>query len=439
MENLTIYAVGLTVSAITMIGWICASFSVKNYKISSIYWAAASALMVLAFSKGHLQGVIPFFDDNPFIFPVMFGAFLSLFHAGVVKFSGGGKKWLVDVAIVAIAGIAGFMSLKMDFSINIAATILYASMSSILILIGLRTFKLLNNSGNLILAYISVLSLSIVGLSYLARIGIMFSTNMIDTSTFNKDSSIFLLSTSALAVLILNAIFMAAMIHNVVRNAQQAALSDHLTGLSNRHRLEDVMETEMNRSRRTGHSYSVMIVDIDHFKKVNDTFGHFNGDKVLKQVADILARTARSCDTVGRLGGEEFCVVLPETNLEGAIKAAERFREAVQQGNTKIGEKKLRVTCSIGVASFFNIHENWLEMLQRSDSALYQAKLKGRNRVEFSDPNKTPDTSEPDDSYEGGGLQSISESVMEIKATQSSYDRIKNGNSSTVSGMQSKR
>lgn len=154
---------------------------------------------------------------------------------------------------------------------------------------------------------------------------------------------------------------------------------DKLTQINNRLKLDEVLEYEFSISTRYNTGLSILILDIDHFKEVNDTFGHLVGDLVLTQLAGILKSCVRESDTVGRWGGEEFLVILPHTRLEDAKKVAEKIRITVEK--TKF-QKAGHITCSVGAASFCG-GDNSEELLSRADKALYHAKSGGRNRVGY--------------------------------------------------------
>ena len=127
----------------------------------------------------------------------------------------------------------------------------------------------------------------------------------------------------------------------------------------------------------------MLVVDVDHFKRVNDTHGHAIGDEVIRHVAAVLRGGVRTSDVVARYGGEEFCAVLREADLEGATILAERLRTAIEAVDVPIGERSLKVTASIGIATFEAGDEVAPDsMFRRADAALYRAKQNGRNRVE---------------------------------------------------------
>lgn len=163
---------------------------------------------------------------------------------------------------------------------------------------------------------------------------------------------------------------------------QRMATYDMLTGVYNRQSLEKAASTEVERALRYGHPLSVLVIDIDHFKSVNDTRGHAGGDSVLRAFAQLLSAHTRQPDTVARYGGEEFVVLLPELDLENALQLAERLRDKIAQTPMTIdGASRLHITVSIGVATLPNHGEDFGSLFKAADRALYQAKFDGRNRV----------------------------------------------------------
>lgn len=165
------------------------------------------------------------------------------------------------------------------------------------------------------------------------------------------------------------------------RELEIAAKTDCLTQLYNRHHLDAVIEQEFARFRRCAKPFSVFIADCDKFKSVNDTHGHLLGDLVLIEIARMARKAVRDIDTVGRWGGEEFLVILPETGLAGAVQAAEKLRQTIAAHDfPAVGRK----TASFGVAEL-RPAESIKDLIARADEALYRAKENGRNRVEASE------------------------------------------------------
>jgi len=162
---------------------------------------------------------------------------------------------------------------------------------------------------------------------------------------------------------------------------EEIALTDALTGLSNRRALIDLARTEVGHSRRHGRPLAVMMIDIDHFKSINDRYGHHAGDKVLQRVAAVIKRVIRSSDTPVRYGGEEFVVLAPETGQAGALDLAERITQALRRETIETDHQIIGITASCGVAILDKDDQDPEQLLKRADEAMYAAKLAGRDRV----------------------------------------------------------
>ncbi len=163
---------------------------------------------------------------------------------------------------------------------------------------------------------------------------------------------------------------------------QELAISDGLTDVYVRRHFLERLQEEFNRSRQQKLSLAVLMCDLDYFKQKNDTCGHLVGDELLKSVAGILKQNVREVDLLGRYGGEEFSIALPETSLQGGWQVGERIRLAVQESEFQIYDEKIRITISIGVAAIAEVTRSMEELIDQADHALYSAKVKGRNRVE---------------------------------------------------------
>jgi diguanylate cyclase (GGDEF)-like protein len=164
--------------------------------------------------------------------------------------------------------------------------------------------------------------------------------------------------------------------------AHNLSMRDPLTGLFNRRYLEETIGRELPRARRAGQSVGIILLDLDHFKRLNDTFGHDAGDYVLERVGDLLRTLTRGSDIACRFGGEEFAIVLPGASLENARNRAETIRSTFESTVFEFhGEKLGPLTLSAGVSALPPGVEDWPQVLQQADKALYTAKQAGRNRV----------------------------------------------------------
>jgi len=159
---------------------------------------------------------------------------------------------------------------------------------------------------------------------------------------------------------------------------EEAAFTDHLTGLANRRRFERQLEREIARTARYGHPFCLLMLDIDDFKTVNDTFGHEAGDEALRRLAKTLQEGIRGIDLAARIGGDEFALILAETEGARGVEVAERLREAIKA--TEIPTVGF-ITASLGVAESPSCAQTSPELLARADAALYEAKRQGRDQV----------------------------------------------------------
>lgn len=193
--------------------------------------------------------------------------------------------------------------------------------------------------------------------------------------------------TVTFAVLLLTTVLFAAALARASERNRQVARRDALTGCFNRRAFDEIYVREANRSDRLGLGLTVLFVDIDHFKGLNDRYGHVVGDRILRQLVRRMKGLIRETDYLFRWGGEEFVILLPHTELEEAPKMAERIREHVARHPilTHDVPEPVRATVSVGCAGSRRVPGEGHELLARADAALYRAKRKGRNRVEFDE------------------------------------------------------
>jgi len=183
--------------------------------------------------------------------------------------------------------------------------------------------------------------------------------------------------------LVANQIALAIENAKLYTKARELSVKDELTGLYNRRHFQTVLQIEWKRAVRFHRSLSMLMIDVDHFKKYNDTFGHLHGDKVLKEMAILLKRNTREIDTVARFGGEEFIILLPDTDKKGTVSVGEKLRKLVESHRflDSYSEAITPITISAGISSYPDDVREIDDLIDHADIALYDAKDSGRNRV----------------------------------------------------------
>lgn len=161
------------------------------------------------------------------------------------------------------------------------------------------------------------------------------------------------------------------------------SITDGLTGLYNRRYFQQSLDREFARAKRYNTSLSLFMLDIDHFKKINDNYGHQFGDKVLSEISKIIKNSLRRTDYIARYGGEEIIAILPETDMKKAAIPIERLRKTIEENIFKYGDKDVNVTVSIGVSQYIPGMQNEQELVRQADVALYNVKESGRNKVSY--------------------------------------------------------
>ena len=171
------------------------------------------------------------------------------------------------------------------------------------------------------------------------------------------------------------------MLNKTLEELAQANRIDGLTQIFNRKHWEECLEKEFSRARRYQHGLALIMLDLDHFKLLNDTYGHLGGDLVLIETAKVISALLRLGDLFGRYGGEEFAIILPNTNILGALDVAERIRVAISKNVINFQESEIKVAASVGVAVISEEDNRYEDLISNTDLALYDAKASGRNIV----------------------------------------------------------
>ena len=167
---------------------------------------------------------------------------------------------------------------------------------------------------------------------------------------------------------------------NIIIEVKKLASTDLLTQVSNRRHIQEIIDNEISRYERNKKTFSLILCDIDHFKQFNDLHGHECGDFILKKTSTLLISSIRKADYLGRWGGEEFVILLPETDVQGARKVAQKIRVVLEKHSSNYKGKNFNITMTFGVSEFLS-GDNFDSCLNRADKAMYSGKKKGRNIV----------------------------------------------------------
>lgn len=181
--------------------------------------------------------------------------------------------------------------------------------------------------------------------------------------------------------ILLNQFTLALQRVKLYQEVEKTAITDSLTGTHTRRYLLERLEEDIARATAKESYLSLLMIDVDFFKKFNDQYGHLAGDQILKNISVLIQENVREIDYIGRYGGEEFCVVLPDTDREGGFFVAQRIRKAVEQASIQVYDVTLKATVSLGIAGFPNDAKVSSELIDKADWALYRSKKRGRNCV----------------------------------------------------------
>ncbi len=347
---------------------------------AAVYWQFGTMLIaagcaVLAFGAPLARPIMLFAANGLIVFG------LTAYYAAVQRFGGARPKaWQFLPAVVATACVLWFSTVDPNFQIRVIVVSIvwiWLMLASVLALLDRsREDTALSRS---ILIGIFTLVMVYAG----ARLFIYLTMDLgPDFAIESGTNWLNMLSPIVMTLLpvVGTTAFLLMCSDSLKRQLETAASTDYLTGLPNRRALAQYGAKRFREAARSGTALAVAILDIDHFKAFNDTYGHGLGDDILRVVARTLQGNVRSSDLAGRWGGEEFLVLLPETQLDGALAVANKIRESVAMTEFKVNRPGIQLTISLGVCEY-KPDQNIFEAISRADQALFQAKLGGRNRA----------------------------------------------------------
>jgi len=386
VQNDTILYLQLISCFVISMAWAIGSVFMRDKRSPLVHWAICSVLLgmgaFLVAQRGILPDVLSYGVCNAALMVGFFGI-----RRGVQKFSNVEDQWKSDLhsGSLLFIGLNLVALTKFGLHDNVLSSSIFSLFSgTFLIMAGTDALRHMRRQFVLPASLSTVFPLYLAGALFIVRgvLSFYFPQDHVDNlranSTFNSVFLTFIFTMH----LMLNLSLGGLVVSKLISEIRHLSVSDALTGLANRRFLEETLELEMSRFRRWGRAFSVLMIDIDHFKTVNDTHGHDVGDEVLKRVARIMKDCARTNDITGRWGGEEFFIILTETGESGSDIFADRLRQEIENNAIVHDGHVIRLTASLGLATANSSHLNWRSMVKAADEAMYRAKSNGRNRVE---------------------------------------------------------
>lgn len=343
-------------------------------------WASGLGLHTVAYilfaQRGRISDLVTIVIAN-----VMLAATFALFAEALYQFQHRPPpRWRIWLPVVLVA-VSFYLLRQADVPRLMLGPFIFAVQCSLVLFALWQKRRETIGRGQYFVAAAFVLVIGV----FLVRFAAL-ATGSVDTLSLGASNSVqafsFLASIVCLIILSLGLVVMTKE-RSDERN-RVLAMQDELTGLTNRRSILGTLDQQLAMARRNGQPLSLLMLDLDHFKRVNDSFGHLAGDAVLRQVAAGIASRLRAQDVAGRYGGEEFLVILPGTTIDGAVQLAEELRTSIAAGRIEIGDgHAITITISIGVSGGVPAAGQRVEdLIDGADRALYSAKENGRDRVE---------------------------------------------------------
>ena len=343
------------------------------------YWAVGNLVIGL----GMVLVLIQLDLTRPIFLPGMalIGAGLSLYINGIQAFIGRVPNHRITIAVFVLLAVIDAYFMLMQHEIRATVVLSAIIFAGVYLYCARLTFSRDEGLvGSLYWIASSLYLLMAVLMLFRAAYAAQVVGDKFDTfATWPVNAYTFMLG--AVSQFFISSLFVLMLSYKLTQNLESIATIDGLTNVLNRRGLEDASIKMQDMCKRINLSMAVLLIDIDHFKKVNDKYGHLVGDDALRHLAKVVAGVLRSSDAFGRYGGEEFCAFLPNTTESDAIGLAERIRAAVEASALRLGSVTIKTTISIGVADSVRAGYNFKGLVAAADSALYGAKNGGRNQV----------------------------------------------------------
>jgi len=378
LDAYTLYLV-VAMLAIVMTGWVTVMAWGQPPGDALRVWSWALTAYALSSVMFSLRGLMSV-GATVVLGNAAYAAALALMLLALRRFQGAAVRtlWLV-LPVLLVVAVAIFW--VHDFRHRILALALLYSAQLVLVvwaLVDERYVLPVRGRAMLMLALLALIAALLLR-AFGAHLAWLQADGVIDSNQWQG----WLILVAAIAVLSFALGFVYMYLERAERRSFELAMQDMLTGLPNRRAISDALHSATARAQRQGGAFSLLLIDIDHFKRVNDSFGHQAGDEVLRVVARTLQSRLRAQDAIGRFGGEEFLVLLPDTDSDGALVAAEALRTAVALTPAQWAGRSIHVTVSVGVSGGKLKPGDTIDsLIAAADGALYGAKQGGRNRVQ---------------------------------------------------------
>ena len=366
--------------AVMALGWLSGAGLLAASRSALLHWALHAFLSAASLALF----VLSVQTDDEFVRAVgnlCIVASLIALQRGLWYFFGCGRPWLWHAALMTAAAIASAYGVEQEhgaWRVGVISGSLALLCFSTAWDVQVQAQRRLDQRWGALLAIPVLLAGFVFAFRVLAVLRSPDTGDQMVANTTLSAASAMLYQIVALAFQLT---LVALVVSRFVAELQKASRYDPLTGLLNRRAFDEALAAEVQRSRRLGETFSVLMLDADHFKEINDREGHAAGDRALQHLGTLLAAHMRDIDRVGRYGGEEFVVLLPGTAQADAAVTAERLREKVQALPPRWQERVLPLTISIGVAQWRGAGDDLAALMARADAALYRAKEAGRNSV----------------------------------------------------------
>ncbi|HKX44337.1 MAG TPA: GGDEF domain-containing protein [Burkholderiaceae bacterium] len=365
------------IQAVAAAMWAIGAWWIRETRAAAAHWAGYAVCSSVAFLYlgTHLSSL-------PVAGVLIAISGLMLLQHGIWHFTGQRRRYLVHAAMLGVAAAASWIGEDLAWR-PAQAVVHYTITATLYLWTALDLYRHARNVLALRFPLLMAVPLLLAGLNAGGRAvrtalkPEALATEIAAHSTLNVGTALVVVALIAM----LHATLMALVIARFIQQLNWRARHDGLTGLLNRRAMQEAIDQQLDRSRRVGDTFAVVMLDIDHFKAINDRHGHAAGDQALTHTAALLQTSVRAVDRVGRFGGEEFIVLLPGVRLAHAAQTAEALRARLAEHQVPREGEPLALSASFGVAEWKGPMEDPSRLLMRVDQALYRAKRAGRNQV----------------------------------------------------------